>query len=41
LMGQLISNVRVFGNQLNVKDLPKGYYLMKSSAFGSVKFIKQ
>ena len=41
LMGQLISNVRVFGNQLNVQDLPKGYYLMKSTAFGSVKFIKQ
>lgn len=41
LFGQLMSNIRVFGDQINVKDLPKGYYLMKSSAFGSIKFIKQ
>jgi hypothetical protein len=41
LMGQLVSNVRVFGDQLNVKSLPNGYYLLKSNAFGSIKFIKK
>lgn len=40
LFGKLLSNVRVFGNQLNVQDLPKGCYLMRSPSFGSVKFIK-
>jgi len=41
LFGKLVSNVRVFGDQLNVKDLPNGYYVMRSAAFGSVKFIKR
>jgi len=41
VLGKLISNIRVFGNQLIVRDLPKGCYLMRSPAFGSVKFIKQ
>lgn len=40
LFGKLLTNVRVYGNQLNVQDLPKGYYLMRSPSFGSVKFIK-
>jgi hypothetical protein len=41
LTGQLLSNIRVFGDQLNVRDLPKGCYLLKSNTFGTVKFIKQ
>lgn len=40
LTGQLVSNVQVFGNQLNVKNLPNGSYLLKSSDFETVKFIK-
>ncbi len=29
LMGQLVSQVQVFGNQLQVQDLPKGQYFLK------------
>jgi len=41
LFGKLVCSVRIFGDQLNVQDLPSGCYLMRSPAFGSVKFIKQ
>jgi hypothetical protein len=41
LLGQLVSSVRVFGDQLNVHDLPNGCYVLQSPAFSSVKFIKQ
>lgn len=41
LTGQLVSSICVFGNQLNVKDLPSGCYLLKSNDFDAVKFIKQ
>lgn len=40
LLGKLVSSIHVIGNKLNVQDLPKGSYLLKSPAFGSVKFIK-
>jgi hypothetical protein len=40
LLGKLVGNIHVVGNRLNVQDLPKGSYLLKSSAFGSVKFLK-
>ncbi len=41
VLGKLVSNIRVFGNQLNVRDLTPGCYLLRSPSFGSVKFIKQ
>lgn len=41
LLGKLVSNVRVFGDQLNVNGLPEGCYLLRSPAFETVKFIKQ
>jgi hypothetical protein len=41
LLGKLISQVRVFGDQLNVRDLPNGCYVLRSPAFESLKFIKR
>ncbi len=41
LFGVLVSNIHVIGDQLNVRDLPKGCYLLRSPSFDTVKFMKQ
>jgi hypothetical protein len=40
IFGTLVSTVKVFGDQINVQDLPKGCYLMRSPDFGTAKFLK-
>jgi hypothetical protein len=41
LFGYPVNTIHLVGDKIDVQHLPKGCYLMRSTAFGSAKFLKQ